>query len=511
LSLGRRIGAVTLLSFAANLAALAKNAAIAARFGVSGSADLVAYAESALLFLPTLLLVRECFGLFVSVYGRLLEKEGADEAASLYAGGLRAVLAIGGFLSLVVLLLPRVLMRWVAPGLPPEQIEMGAWILRWVSPALLLQEVAEFTRTVHNAHHRYAVPGLVMLCGNLLQTALLVSLPADRAMTAWVLAIDAAALMQALLLVAMARGLSRRPASNALFLHPELGRLGRLVAPVAVGVVLIQIAGYIERAVLSYLPPGSLATLAYSRKLIAPLQTVLAASIALPIYVTISRSVRPGGEERGTIFSRGVEINLFLFVPLTILILGLAPEIVDFAFRRGLFAARDVEPTALMLRIGVLAILPASILMLTRDLLYASSRTRPLVLGGLIHLGVTAAANLVLAPRHGIAWIAMGVVAGTWLSCLVLLIAVRTRVSNERWREIGRTGGIVFLGTAAVAAAVRGVRAFFPAGPAADLVHSLRTLIVATLAGFVAYVAVTLLLGHPLARGAIEKLRGRAS
>jgi putative peptidoglycan lipid II flippase len=208
-------------------------------------------------------------------------------------------------------------------------------------------------------------------------------------------------------------------------------------------------------------------------------------------------------------FSRGIEISLFVFVPLTLLVLILAPQIVDLAFRRGLFTARDVAPTAMMLRIGVLAVLPGAIVMLIRDLLYASSRTRPLVWGGLIHLSVTSLANLVLAPRHGIAWIAIGVVVGTWLSCAVLFLFVRTRVSRERWREVTRNGGAVILGAVAVAAGARVALSIVPPDPAAGLLRSMWILISAGAAGLLAYVAATALLGHPLARGALKQLRGR--
>lgn len=508
MSLGRRIGAVTLLSLAANLAAIAKNAAIAARLGVSGNADLVVYAESTLLFLPTILLVRGCFGLFVSVYGPLLEKEGSAAAASLYAGGLRIVLAIGGLLSLVILFFPEAVMRWIAPGLGPEQLKTGAWLLRCVSPALLLQEVAEFSRTIHNAHHRYAAPGLVMLAGNLFQTAILVSLPAGAAMTAWVLAIDGAALLQAGLLVGLARGLSLRAMRSAPVLHPELRRLGRLVTPVAVYVILLQVSGYIERAAISYLPSGSLATIAYSRKLIAPLQTVLAASIALPIYVTISRSVDPTGHDRGTTFSRGVEICLFIFIPLTILVWILAPQLVEFSFRRGLFTIRDVGPTAALLRISVLAVLPVAIVMLIRDLLYASSRAVPLAWAGLIQLGVTCPANLILAPRYGIAWIAAGLVAGFWLSCSALFLFVRSSVPRDRWREVAHSLRAVALGAVALALAAVGTLVVVPPEPGGSLLRSLWILILASGVGLLAYAAATTLAGHPLARGALRQLRG---
>jgi putative peptidoglycan lipid II flippase len=509
LSLKRRIGTVTGLSVAANLAAIAKHAAIASRFGVTGLADLIAYGEAILLFLPTILLVRECFGLFVSVYGRHLETEGIEAAAELFGSGLRVVVLVGALLTLLVFLFPTTLMRLIAPGLPPERLATGAWLLRCVSPALILQEIAEFTKSVHYAHHRYAMPGFALLCGNLLQAALLVAFPVERATLGWILAINAAALLQAAVIVGWAPGISRRVVVSGRFFHPQLRQLARLVGPVAIGVVLIQICGYIERVVLSFLPAGSLAVIAYSRKLIAPLQTVLARSIALPIYVGMSRSREADHPDRAATFSRGIEINLFLFVPVTLFVLLFAPQLVDLVFRRGLFDANAVSMTAPLVRLGVLAIVPASLLLLLRDYFYASAGTRPLVLGAVIHLICTGFANIVLAPRYGVAWVLIGVLVAAWITCGVLLLVVRSQIKDLRWRSLAHDGGkAVIGGGVAIACAVAAISLVPTEGPS-SFGRTISILAAGGFAGLIGYSLVTLILRHPLACSLLESLRAR--
>ncbi|MFB3908699.1 MAG: murein biosynthesis integral membrane protein MurJ [Candidatus Eisenbacteria bacterium] len=506
--LGRRIGTVTALSVAANLAALARNASIAARFGVSRSADLVVYAEAVLLFLPTILLVRETFAAFVSVYGHALEEDASGErAARLRSSGLRATALAAGALSLAVVLWPVAILRMVAPGLGPEQIETGARLLRAVAPALFFTELAEFAKTIHNAHHRYAVPALVMLTGNLLQTAVLLAFPPTMAYRGWMFALDGAALAQALLLVLLLPGwpvgaLLRHP-----LLPPELRRVGTLVAPVALGVFLVQAAGYIERAVLSFLPAGSLSMLAYSRKLIAPLQTVLAASVALPIYVTMSRDRSAGGADRAHTLARGLDLNLFLFLPITAFVLLLAPQIVELAFQRGLFDAQDVHGVATLLRIGVLGVLPVAVYYLLRDFSYATQRTRPLALAGGIQLVVTGIANL-LALRFGLLWVPIGVATGLWTSCVVLLAIVHKRLPASLWSAAARGAGAALAGaaTSAVAAAVL-LRAL-PAVPLAGWGDALLDLAAAGIAGLLAYFLVLWMLRHPFARTAMQRIRG---
>jgi putative peptidoglycan lipid II flippase len=511
---------VALLSFGTNLAVLVKNGAVAARFGASGTADLLAYGEAILVFLPTIILLRECFGIFVSIYGRELETRGVEGAAFFSAAALRGVVLIGVCLSLVVLLAPRFLLWIMAPGLRPEQVERGVWLLRWISPALLCQEISEFARALHNAHHRYVMPGAVLLVGNLVQAGLLVGLPESNAMTAWILAVNGAALLQASVLVLGAPGIGWARSGRRRLLpahlrpgtlwHGEFRRLGAVVAPVALGVFLVQVAGVIERAVLSYLPAGSLATLAYSRKLLMPIQTLLAASIALPIYVQMSRSREEDGVLRASTLSRGVQVDVFLMIPVTVLVWILAPEVVSLAFQRGLFVRQDVLGTTPLLRVGVLAVLPSAVLLLLRDFLYTSGRARPLVIGGVIQLIVTGAVNGFLVLRYGLVWVPWGVVVGTWLTCLVLFRIVRQRNPEARLgmtaREIGSA-----IGAGAIAAVVAlGVKALFHPTSTDRWTVTLGILLASGLAGLIAYGLAAWLGGHPLARAIERKLRGGA-
>jgi peptidoglycan biosynthesis protein MviN/MurJ (putative lipid II flippase) len=518
--LGRRIGLVALLSFLTNLAVLVKNGAVAARFGAGGTADLLAYSEAILVFLPTILLLRECFGIFVSIYGRELETRGLEGAASFSAAALRSVVLVGVCLSLVVLLAPRFLLWIMAPGLRPEQVERGVWLLRWISPALVCSEISEFVRTLHNAHHRYVLPGAVLLAGNLVQAGLLLGMPDSDAMTAWILAVNGAALLQASVLVLGAPGIGLVRSGRGRLLpthlrpgtlwHREFRRLGAVVAPVALGVFLVQIAGAIERAILSYMPAGSLATLAYSRKLLTPIQTLLAASIALPIYVQMSRTREENRLLRTSTLSRGIQVDVFLMVPVTVLVWILAPEVVRLAFQRGLFVQQDVLGTTPLLRVGVLAVLPSAVLLLLRDFLYTSGKARPLMIGGVIQLIITGAVNGFLALRYGLVWVPWGVVAGTWLTCLVLFQIVRRRhpdaqlgvTAREFWSAIGAG--------AAAALAALGVRALFHPTATENWTVTLGLLLASGLAGLLVYCLVAWLGGHPLTKAIERKMRGVA-
>ncbi len=518
--LGRRIGLLATLSLLTNLAVLVKNGAVAARFGASGTADLLAYGEAILVFLPTIILLRECFGIFVSVYGRELETAGPEGAASFAAASLRGVAVLGAGLALVVLLAPRLLLWVMAPGLRPEQVEWGVWLLRWISPALVCSEISELARGLHNAHHRYLVPGAVLLAGNLLQAALLVVMPRSQAATAWILAVNGAALLQAAVLVLGAPGIgwSRsdhgRPRSVHLrpgpLWHSAYRRLGTVVAPVALGVFLVQIAGVIERAVLSYLPAGSLATLAYSRKLLTPVQTLLAASIALPIYVQMSRIRDEQQTQRASTLSRGVQVDLFLMIPVTILVWILAPELVSLAFQRGLFGRADVLGTTPLLRVGVLAVLPSAVLLLLRDYLYTSGRARPLMIGGVVQLAITGAVNLTLVRRYGLVWVPWGVVAGTWLSCLALFAIVRRRNADAALGVTTREVASALGAGVAAALAALGVRALFQPTETDPWPATLSVLLTCGLVGIFVYGLGTWVGGHPLARAIERRLRGRA-
>lgn len=502
MSLGRRVGIVTATSIAANLAALAKNAAVAARFGVGSGADLIGYGETLLLFLPTLLLLREAYGIFISVYGETLETEGRREQAALAGAGLAIAAAAGLALTILLIAAPSIWMRLAAPGLAPDLLRDGSALLLRIGPALLFQEVAEFSRGIHNAHHRYAVPGVVLILGNIVQTGILLALPQAEAMTAWIVALDVAAFLQAAILVATLPVRPRLGLTRANLFPPGIRAVVRLVLPVAAGVILVQIAGYLERAVLSFMPSGSLATLQYSRKLLQPLQTILAASIALPVYVQMARSA----DARVGVFTKGALIHSFLFLPMTGYVMLAAPDLVLLAFQRGLFAGSDTAAVTLLVRIGVFGILPAALLMSLRDLFYASRDTRPLVWGGGIQLAVTAASNLLLVPRFGIVMIPAGVVLGMAVSCGVLLAIARRRVVESFLRRLVDSAWRSLAGTACALGAGILVLRFLPGAP--DAAQALMRLAATGIAGAAAFAVATYLMRHPVTVGLLERTHG---
>jgi putative peptidoglycan lipid II flippase len=206
----------------------------------------------------------------------------------------------------------------------------------------------------------------------------------------------------------------------------ELLRMG---LPIATAYSLVAVQGLTDRTVAARLGPGRIAALSYADRLfLLPIGFVIAAlgPMVLGSLVTERRS-----EERvGTVAFEQLRTLVAWLVPLSLLFVAIAPQLVSLIFESGDFGARSRHLTVAALdgfSVGIAAVAVSLVLF---RMMQAVARLREIVLVS----GIAAALNAVLSVAGGVLLGLYGVTVATSLVALAVVQIQTVRLMGELGR-----------------------------------------------------------------------------
>jgi putative peptidoglycan lipid II flippase len=206
----------------------------------------------------------------------------------------------------------------------------------------------------------------------------------------------------------------------------ELLRTG---LPIATAYSLVAVQGLTDRTVAARLGPGRVAALSYADRLfLLPIGFVIAAlgPMVLGSLVTARR-----GEERvGSVAFEQLRTLVATLVPLSLLFVAIAPQLVSLVFESGDFGARSRQLTVAALDGFSVGIAAVAISLVLFRMMQAVSRLREVVLVA----GFAAALNAVLSVAGGV-W--LGLYGVTLATSLVALAVVQVQTVRLR-ADLGR-------------------------------------------------------------------------
>ncbi|KAF0231877.1 MAG: virulence [Beijerinckiaceae bacterium] len=392
-----------------------------------------------------------------------LEQEGGQQAARGFSDDVLSLLCVVVIVLVAVaeLAMPQI-MSVLAYGFRADTEKFADAVLfgRIAFPFVGFVLVVAFMSALLNAVERYAIAALVPLVLNVIMigvlVALIVAVPVGKRDAGLVLvsAVLAAGLIQLLLLWRSAgrAGFDLRPK-----LHDAVtGRVdpqAKMLLLLAIPGMIIAGSGHVHMIIASQfasLEPHAIAWLYYADRLFQLPLGFVASSVGVVLLPRISRALHQGDKTAMAMAqSEAFVFASLLIFPATVALFVLAKPITAILFQRGAFAAQDAQATAAFLRLLALA-LPAFVLI---KVILPTFLAREEMRTPLVAVGIAIAANILgafvfrdidrtLAP-------AAGVVIGAWTNAIVLVFAVRGRMSI-----VPRTYWRVF--AAALAAGVMG-------------------------------------------------------
>jgi putative peptidoglycan lipid II flippase len=239
-----------------------------------------------------------------------------------------------------------------------------AGVLAWLISFLALVETF---RAIYYREGRWWLPSLAHLVGGLVAVGLVLGAGRERNMLLAAWGVTAGAGLEALLNFVGLRwllGLRYRP------LWPERGRLmemGTAVGAPLTGQGVLVLAGAVERALASLLPPGSITVVTYANHIINTLER-----FAFRGFVITTIHMYPS--EGKTDLHAHFRLVTLIALPISIIFAVLSRPLVAVVFGRGRFTVEDVQTLALAIQIYAPAILGIALTRIPFGLAYARKK-----------------------------------------------------------------------------------------------------------------------------------------
>jgi putative peptidoglycan lipid II flippase len=443
------------------------------------------------------------------VDGRAAERAGRTASALLTWGGI-AFAAFG----LVLALGAPLLVPLLAPGFDAATRELAVSLTREMAPAPLLLGLGSLVSGVLNAHRRFGPAMIGPIAYNVVTVACALLLSGSlgiRALTVGVVVGSAAHLLIQLPAL-FGTGLRIRPSIS--LADPGLRRAVALLGPRALGLSTGQVQLIVVVALASTLPAGSVTAFTVAFTLFqvpAGLLGVPVGTVALPEMS--DEHARGGSGPLGQLATSGLRLVLFLALPIAAIGVALAPEAVAVLFGYGRFDAGDVALAAAAARILFFSLAAESVTALAGRALYATDRTRAVIVAALADFATTAVLAALLVGPLGLDGLATAFVAGAFVEALILVERLRGAVPGLDRAAVGAAAvrsGLLAVGAGVAGWLIAGGVAALDAGPHGRVATAMAVA-VATGTSLSAYVGASLLLRAPeiaLVRRTFGRRRG---
>ncbi|MBI4897262.1 MAG: murein biosynthesis integral membrane protein MurJ [Actinobacteria bacterium] len=321
---------------------LAREVIAAAVFGVTG----VASAFQAAFLVPNL--VRALFAdaalqaAFVPVFSELLEKGQRREAFRLASTLLYIILLVLGLITGLFILAAPILMPLFAPGFSDSNTELMIGLSRVLFPIVVMLGVTGLIVGMLNSFDHFSVPALAPMFWNLAIIACIVWLTpmfegGDR-LYAYAIGVVLGTLIQMLMPLPVLRRKAAGERFGRVFdwRNPNVRRVLVLMAPVSIGLGLINFDLAVNSIVGSLLSDETVAAINYAFRIFMLPQGIFSVAIATVLFPTLSRlSARGDMAGMRKTVGNGVRQMYMLLVPAAVASAVLAMPIARLVFERG--------------------------------------------------------------------------------------------------------------------------------------------------------------------------------
>jgi putative peptidoglycan lipid II flippase len=475
------------------VAGLIRTRVVAMFFGTSEFSDVFAAGMRMPNLLQNLLGEGVLSASFIPVYSELLH-QGRKQEAGRVAGAIFALLfAAAGALALFGILLAPVIVTVFMPGLDAQRYQLTVAVTRIVFPMAGILVLSAWALGILNSHRSFFLPYFAPVLWNAAMIATLLAFGRGT---------DPAELVILLAWGALAGGVLQfgiqLPAVLRLERELKLG-WGRQVAgvreavrnagPAVVGRGVVQISGYLDYFLASFLAAGALATLQFAQLFYMLPISLFGMSVAAAELPELSRQRESGAQVLRERASGGLERVAFYIVPSFVAFALLGDVVVATLLQTGEFDRDDtlvVYFTLVAFSLGLLATTASRMLSTT---FFALRDTRTPARFAIVRVVLSAVLAIVLMIQFeaikvdrlglnipggifshlrvgdkslGVVGLALGTGVGAWVEWALLKRALRNKIGN-----VGAGAGPLtrmFIAALAGAAAGWGVRLLLPDG-----------------------------------------------
>ena len=453
------VGGITVL---VKLLGFFKQIVVASTFGATLETDYINLSYG-LIGNTQYLLVQVLLTGLVSVY--ISVKQESEREARVFSGDvLKTATFLAGIISLVLFLLATPVAHLLAPGYSWEEIGRLAWYIRLFSPMLLCFSWMGVSHALLNANRRF----LSGQMEGIYQSAILIAL---SLFAASVLGADALtlgywmyAVVTALILLSQARGYVSLTPSNP-FRSPHVKRLMAMIGPLLIGYGAVYINQIVDKMLVSGLETGTVTAMSYAAVLSNLLGTLIC-SVASVLYTHMAQLISGGKEASAvSLAERSVQMMTLLLLPVTVITVCQAEDVVALVYGYGVFGQREVALTALALAGYGFTFIPQAWQEVYSKIQYSYGNSKAPTRNSVIGIAVNIVLSVSLCPVLGV----FGVALASSVAALVIgalnMITARAHAAQISYRWLLQFLPYLGLGGASAVVLCYGSQMWFAGSP----------------------------------------------
>jgi len=449
-SRGRSVGIVGILTLIVSGFGYLREAALAARFGLSTTMD----AYFAAIFIPNFLYFVLIVGTLSPIFIPILLQDNADQNRAKASENFSVVTT---FVLLMLLILVACGMitapKWLPllfAGFDPSTVQVTVRLIYIIFPAVLFLALSGILTAALNGFHKFAVAAFVPALSSITIIAAAFVARGGNAVYIVGIATSVGFLLQMLFLIPATASLGLRYRPMLVFHHPAVKRLLRLGGPLLLYLMVANISVLLERNLASRLHAGAVSTLTYAQRLFLVPASFLAAPLAIVAYPQFaSEALRQGRGNLAKQLSRILRLIVFLFLPVAVWIILNALPITRVLYEHGRFVLADSLLTARVLAIYGFAIIPNAVAIILLRCFFAIEDTVTPLVAELIALVCFAVAAVLLARHFSIEGLAAARAISFFVVTVILMLVLSGRRALLKL-DLGLSGFLVRTVAAAI-------------------------------------------------------------
>lgn len=387
---------------------------------------------------------------FVPVFAEYHQRRGEREAWDLANLTFSALLLTVGVVTVLGILGSPWIVRVVAYGFGREAGKLGLTVqlTRLMFPFLLLICLAALVMAILNFFGHFFITGIapVMFNIGIIGASLILYAMFERIGISPIFGVAIGVLIGgAAQLGFQVSPLLREGYSFRLRLslsHPGVRRVGRLAAPVVLGLAATRINVFINMFLASLLEEGSVSWLGYAfRLMVLPLGVfgVAVSAVALP-RAARQAALEESDKVRETL-SLSLRLVFLLTIPASLLLFTLASPMVKVLYERGEFGATDTLATAQALRLYCIGIFAVASVKVLASIFYSLKDSRTPMKVSLVTVAVNLLLSLLLIRSMRFRALAFAASTAAIFNFGLLLWLLRRRMRSIDGGRILRSAG----------------------------------------------------------------------
>ena len=396
-----------------------REAVVAGYFGTSATFDafLIAFTVPEIITFIIFAAIPPAFIPFIKKYSNDNEKE----KAKLFTGSFISFAIIFAMLALLVLLLKKEILWFLAPTLMGSDYETALRLMSVLAPFIFFRGMEGYFRAILFNNKHFVIPAISPMITNIFVLAIILFAYEEFNIFAlaygWLIASIALFLINGIFVLSLKKCVSFSKVNFGLIL-----KLLKLVGAVAVVECIALLYPVVDRFLASrYLGEGQIAALRYATFLIHLPTGMFVVSFAMASFPWISDFSSPSKLEKfKKLYNESLGLIIFLMSFVAVAVVLFSSEIVSLALQRGAFDYQSLILTAEPLKYFAIGIVFYSVYIFQMRFYYARSELSKLGLYLILMLVIKITFSLLLIER----WEQNGLAIATsiaWFAGFVLM------------------------------------------------------------------------------------------